>query len=301
MIPWLLWNKLATCDWGVLGNSVRGPNHKISGLPNQDSIRIYPGGNGKVTIIAVADGHGSSIHFRSAIGSQIAVRCAVRILSNKFKKLDTLEIKRCVDDIPNLVCNAWNDKIMFHYAQNKFSPNELKLFEDNSWSNDFLEQLKLNARIAYGTTLLVVVIKESLILYMQIGDGDILVVDEGGETRKPLPDDVQYSKYQTKSLCSDNAKLDFRVTTEEINYSNPVLVTASTDGYSNSFIGYLDFAKTASRYLDMLRVIGPHLLQKIMRDLLLRTTIYGSGDDISMGIAYRTDKIGRIGLLFPQN
>jgi len=190
---------------------------------------------------------------------------------------------------------------MLHYAQNKFSPNELTLFEDNSWSNDFLEQLKLNARIAYGTTLLVVVIKESLILYMQIGDGDILVVDESGETRKPLPDDVQYSRYQTRSLCSENAKLDFRVTTEDINYSNPVLVTASTDGYSNSFMDYLDFSKTASRYLDMLRVIGPHLLQKIMRDLLLGTTIYGSGDDISMAIAYRTDKIGRIGLLFPQN
>jgi serine/threonine protein phosphatase PrpC len=292
---------LATCEWGVLGKSIRGPNHKISGLPNQDSIRIYSGGNGKATIIAIADGHGSSIHFRSAIGSRIAVDCAVHILSNKFKKLDTLEIKRCMDDIPNLVCNAWNDKIIHHYAQNKFLPNELALFEDNCWSNDFLEQLKLNARIAYGTTLLVVVIKDSLILYMQIGDGDILVVDESGETRKPLTDDIQYSKYQTKSLCADNAKLDFRVTTEDINYSNPVLVTTSTDGYSNSFMNYLDFTKTASRYLDMLRVIGPQLLQKIMRNLLLRTTSCGSGDDISMAMAYRADKIGKIGQLFPQN
>ena len=292
---------MATREWGVLGNSMRGPNHTTSGLPNQDSIRIYPGGNGKATIIAVADGHGSSIHFRSAIGSQIAVGCAVRILSNKFKKLDTLEIKKCVDDIPNLVCNAWNDKIMLHYAQNKFSINELMVFEDNSRSNDFLEQIKLNTRIAYGTTLLVVVIKESLVLYMQIGDGDILVVDESGDTHKPLPDDVQYSRYQTKSLCSDNAKLDFRVTTEDLNYSNPVLVTASTDGYSNSFIDSLDFVKTASGYLDMLKLIGPYLLQKIMRDLLLRTTTYGSGDDITMAIAYRSDKIGRNGLLFPQN
>jgi Protein phosphatase 2C len=188
---------------------------------------------------------------------------------------------------------------MQHWAQNKISRNELSVFEDQSWSNDYFEQLELNARIAYGTTLLVVVIKKSLILYMQIGDGDILVVDKSGGTRKPLPDDVHYSRNQTKSLCSENAKQDFRVTTEDIENSHPVLITASTDGYSNSFRDFVDFTKTASGYLDLLRLIGPHLLQKMMRNILLRTTTFGSGDDISIAITYKSDKIEGNGLLFP--
>lgn len=285
--------------WGTLGNSIRGPNHQISGLPNQDSIRIYTGTDSKETIIAVADGHGSSIHFRSGTGSQIAVDTAVDILSNKFRDLDVLEMKGCRDDIPDMICKAWNKRTILHYAHNEFSQYELTLLEDQIWSKDFLEQVKLNARIAYGTTLLVVAISASLILYMQIGDGDILVVDESGITRKPLPDDVQYSRYQTKSLCSEKAELDFRITIEDIDNTNPVLVAASTDGYSNSFRKSSDFLKVGNAYRDLLRIIGPHLLQKILNDLLLRTTSSGSGDDITIAMAYRSDKIDGNGLVFP--
>lgn len=285
--------------WGILGNSIRGPNHQISGLPNQDSIRICCGADSKGTIIAVADGHGSSIHFRSGTGSQIAVDTAVDILSNKFRNLDVLEIRRCVKDMPDLICKAWNNRTIMHYAQNQFSKNELMLVEDQIWGKDFLEQVKLNARIAYGTTLLVVAIDASLILYMQIGDGDIIAVDENGNTRKPLPDDVQYSRYQTKSLCSERAELDFRITTEDIDETNPVLVAASTDGYSNSFRNSEDFLKVGNAYRDLLRIIGPHLLQKILGNLLLRTTSSGSGDDISIAMAYRSDKIVGNGLAFP--
>jgi serine/threonine protein phosphatase PrpC len=285
--------------WNTLGNSIRGPNHQVSGLPNQDSIRICSGADSKETIIAVADGHGSSIHFRSGTGSQIAVDTAVEVLSNKFRNLDVLEMKGCIDDIPDLICKAWNKRTILHYAHNEFSQNELTLLEDQIWGRDFLEQVKLNARIAYGTTLLVVGISASLILYMQIGDGDILVVDEEGNTRKPLPDDIQYSRYQTKSLCSEKAELDFRITIEDIDNTNPVLVAASTDGYSNSFRKSEDFLKVGNAYRDLLRIIGPHLLQKILNDLLLRTTSSGSGDDISIAMAYRSDRIDGNGLIFP--
>jgi serine/threonine protein phosphatase PrpC len=285
--------------WGTLGNSIRGPNHQISGLPNQDSIRIYSGADCKQTIIAVADGHGSLIHFRSGIGSQIAVDTAVDILSNKFRDLDVLEMKGCRDDIPDMICKAWNKSIILHHAHNEFSHNELTLLGDQILDKDFLEQVKLNARIAYGTTLLVVAISASLILYVQIGDGDILVVDESGNTRKPLPDDVQYSRYQTKSLCSENAEQDFRTTIEDIDNAKPVLVAASTDGYSNSFRKSEDFLKVGNAYHDLLRIIGPHLLQKILNDLLLRTTSSGSGDDITIAMAYRSDKIDGNGLIFP--
>lgn len=285
--------------WGSLGKSVRGADHRLSGLPNQDALRICCESDKERMIMAVADGHGSPIHFRSGTGSQIAVDTAVDILSSKFKNSELREVKSYVSDIPGLISKAWNKRITLHHEKNEFSSDELALLEDQVWDKDFLEPVRLNARIAYGTTLLVVAINASVILYMQVGDGDILVVDANGHTRKPLPDDVQYSRYQTKSLCSEGAELDFRITVEDIDEINPALVIASTDGYSNSFRNSADFSKVGIAYRDLLRIIGPRFLQAILGNLLFRTSSSGSGDDISLSLAYRSDVIEGNGLIFP--
>ena len=56
----------------VFGKSVKGATHEKNGLPLQDNCKIEEISD-KITIIAVADGHGSSKCPRSDRGSLIAV------------------------------------------------------------------------------------------------------------------------------------------------------------------------------------------------------------------------------------
>ena len=59
--------------------SVKGASHEKSGLPCQDSARVYV--RDGLAVAAVSDGHGSEKHFRSASGSEMAARIAIRSMT----------------------------------------------------------------------------------------------------------------------------------------------------------------------------------------------------------------------------
>src|SRR5580692_7742046 len=62
-------------SWKVAHACIRGSSHQRSGLPNQDAVQctVTPGAQGSVAVAVVSDGHGSARHFRSQIGSSLAV------------------------------------------------------------------------------------------------------------------------------------------------------------------------------------------------------------------------------------
>src|SRR5881397_846411 len=64
-------------QWRVAGASRRGSSHVRSGLPNQDAIEYWASADGNTAVMAVADGHGSGLCFRSEVGSRVAVTTAV--------------------------------------------------------------------------------------------------------------------------------------------------------------------------------------------------------------------------------
>ena len=65
--------------WQVTIGSARGAGHLATGQPNQDAAGHQDvAGPGDPVIVAIADGHGHSRHFRSGSGSQLAVGTACR-------------------------------------------------------------------------------------------------------------------------------------------------------------------------------------------------------------------------------
>src|ERR1700687_3873921 len=80
----------AKIHWRIIGSSSRGASHVKSGLPNQDAISFWlpESGLGPPAILAIADGHGSPHHFRSATGPELAVEAATALLL-AFAKLHT--------------------------------------------------------------------------------------------------------------------------------------------------------------------------------------------------------------------
>lgn len=258
-------------EWRVVGRSVRGATHERNGLPNQDAIHWLPvSGRGSSAVLAVADGHGSPRYSRSHIGAALAVERGAQLVDeflNSQVDVDNLSlIKHAAEEwLPRALVRNWSEAVDEHLKS-----DPLPLDEGSS--------------IAYGTTLLIAAVTERFICYLQLGDGDILTVNDRGEVSQPLAKDERLLGNETTSLCATDAWRDFRVNFQPLTQSHPALVLLSTDGYPNSFRDEPGFFKVGS---DLWQMIQEHGLARVEADLagwLLHSTRAGSGDDVTLGI-----------------
>jgi hypothetical protein len=128
------------------------------------------------------------------------------------------------------------------------------------------------------------------LLLVQIGDGDIVTVRRGDETGTlPVPSDERLVGNVTTSLCLADAVDDFRVEvldlTDEL---APDLVVVTTDGYSNSFVDPSAFLQAGPDILQMLGDRGVDFVGERLPRWLERASKEGSGDDVTMGIMWRS-------------
>src|SRR5205823_1610530 len=70
----------------------------------------------------------------------------------------------------------------------------------------------------------------------------------------------------------------------------PLLILASTDGYSNSFVTDDDFLMIGTDYLQIIRSEGMDAAERELARFLDETSAKGSGDDVTLGLISRTDK-----------
>jgi serine/threonine protein phosphatase PrpC len=190
-----------------MGRSVRGASHVRAGLPNQDAIGwLQVQGVDRRLIVAVSDGHGSPKYFRSHTGSRLAIE-TVLALGQEFldgqPDLSNLStVKRTAEErLPQEMARRWNDAVIKHFEANPFSDEELGALEqsDGKAARDAIAASPVKA---YGATIVTAIVEESFILYLQLGDGDILLVSETGEVERPLPKDDRLFANETTSLSS---------------------------------------------------------------------------------------------------
>ncbi|MEI7813095.1 MAG: PP2C family serine/threonine-protein phosphatase [Ignavibacteria bacterium] len=276
--------------WEIAVKSVRGNSHIRNNLPNQDAflhsdININP----HTVILAISDGHGSSNSFRSNTGSEIAVELAVEFLRDigNITSIDDIStVKHWAEEkLPSKLVKKWREKIDEHYNQNPVTQEEkIKLSDERG--EGALEKLTGNPYIIYGATLLSVLITEYFILYMQLGDGDILCVNDDGETFRPIPKDSRLIANETTSLCSKDAWKEFYIRFQTVVSQPPRLIIVSTDGYSNSYANDNDFAKIGTDYLEILRHEGTNYVDDNLEAWLNDVSKNGSGDDITAGLIF---------------
>ncbi len=278
-------------SWKVAHACVRGSAHLRSGLPNQDAAQcvVVPGERGSpaLAIAAVSDGHGGVRHFRSQIGSSLAVSTAVDVLQGFLSQRSFESGVESIgaDDILALeqtIVDRWFAAVSVDLENHPITGEELAELEkgDGMGGRTAVETLPI---LAYGATLLAAAAIDSLVLYLQLGDGEILAVDHAGQTTRPLPADARLLGNQTTSLCQPEAWREFRVawvTAADM----PALILLSTDGYVNSFRSDDDFLKIGSDYLEIIREQGIATLAEELPDILKEATEQGSGDDITLAI-----------------
>jgi len=293
---------LSAGSWVIIGSSVQGASHKRSGLPNQDAIFAHPRIDvapamavaAPPLILAVSDGHGSSKSFRSATGANTAVQVAVERTKEFIDHFQGENLRADVihditqNRLPAEIVRSWKKEVLEHFNKNPFNEEEIRKVGTavGGQANELTEDQGLY--LAYGATLIVVAITESYILYLQIGDGDILVVgDDGKSLEVPIPPDPSMVGNETASLCLHSAQNLFRSSFQPLGERLPDLVAVSTDGYFNSFADTPSFQKIGPDFLRLIRTHGVEHVRHEMGSWLDQASERGSGDDITLGLLVR--------------
>jgi serine/threonine protein phosphatase PrpC len=276
-------------SWKVAHACIRGSSHQRSGLPNQDAVQctVTPGAQGTVAVAVVSDGHGSPRHFRSQIGSSLAVSTVAATLQTFLRESVSSNghvpfVPEQVHELERKIVSGWLAAVQSDLENTPFSEAELAKVEKEEGAEG-RSAVESSPELAYGATLLAAAATDKVLLYLQLGDGEILSVSAQGTTTRPLPPDDRLIANQTTSLCQPEAWKDFRsswVTAGAL----PSLVLLSTDGYANSFRSDEDFLKIGQDYLEIIREQGISSLAEELPAILTEATQQGSGDDITLAI-----------------
>jgi hypothetical protein len=274
--------------WRVTGFSVQGAGHVRDGLPNQDALRWLPEcGAGLPLSVAVADGHGSARCFRSDAGARSAVNVATLLLQEFLGSWDETGLsaaKRSAEEsLPRELVRDWTAAVEAHFRGLPFSAAELDGLEKRDGSR-VRQSVESRPLVAYGTTLLAVGVAPLFVLYLQIGDGDVIVVSEEGEVTRPLPADERLFGNETTTLCADDAWRDFRCAFQVIPGRPPALIALSTDGYANCFASERDFLQVGTDLLSIVRSGGLELVRQSLEAQLAQVSQRYSGDDITVAV-----------------
>lgn len=264
---------------------VKGATHVRNQMPCQDNKKIVKISN-EITIIALADGHGSSKCPRSDRGSMIAVNSFYHIMKKYLEIYGEDE-----EDITHLmtflnregdvrfaqdVCEEWQARVKQSFYKNKV---EGMTNEDGSikWPSVFS---------LYGTTLLGMLITDSFVFSFQIGDGDISAVTK--DAVEPLVEPEKFLGTETHSLSKPDAwrKAVASVHRLELDSQEPYMYMLSTDGFANSYTSDKEYHKTCIDYLKMLQEYGIDVVQANLKKWLTETSELGCGDDITVVMVY---------------
>ena len=152
---------------------------------------------------------------------------------------------------------------------------------------------------AFTSTLLISIIFKNFGVFIQLGDGDIIVLYGKDTIVRPIPKDENLIANDTYSLCLPGAGHYFKVSSILFNENYkigdillgiPSLIMLSTDGYSNSYISDDSFNQVT---IDIYKMISENPdgfhegIQNIKDNLeswLTETSKSGSGDDITVGL-----------------
>lgn len=222
--------RVQTLPWQVHTASAIGAGHVKDGRANQDAVgrklAARPDGSA-VLVVAIADGHGDSRHFRSDRGAAMAVATGISAVLAWSASISAgpAAIRLSAEDmlVPDIVAR-WNAAVAADLSGDPFTDAERTAHAE----------LALPAEIAYGSTLLVAAFTADYAVFAQIGDGNIVAVLPDGQSLSPVSEDSSLDGWRTTSLCQPDAVAAFRVGVVQLAVSPLFAVLVATDGFGNA-------------------------------------------------------------------
>jgi serine/threonine protein phosphatase PrpC len=241
--------------------------------------------------MAVADGHGSEKAFRSDRGSKIAVDVMVKRLQQLAEGVRSGDLsldEYARDELPQQIVAEWKRRVDENLRGEPLTEDEFTIMGTKLRPNEnpatVIQKIKDHPESAYGSTVLgATIIDSKYLVLLQLGDGDIVVVNSDHTTNKPITEDPRHIGDLTTSLSGGDAG-DMRVIVMEIDPNNPPsTVQLSTDGLSNSFeeAGFLKFATDVD-------AMDNATVNSQLEGWLRHYSDRASGDDITCGLLRTT-------------
>jgi hypothetical protein len=260
--------------WEAIAASTIGSVHVRDHRPIQDAVATFA--EDDVSIIAVADGHGHHLHFRSDVGSRLAADGAVAALRAAASGWGAASVAEIADLLPDLgrgIHDTWMAAVHDHVAEHPFERGE---------ETD-------HPLIPYGTTLVVLAVVRGVLLGLQVGDGDAVAARITGEAFRPLAEDERLDGVMTASLCQLNAMESLRTAAYDAGDENVVLCFACTDGFGSSRVdrdGW--WRQTGEELVTFSRRHGLPWIGEQLPGWIEEPALVG-GDDVSLAVLARGD------------
>lgn len=164
-------------------------------------------------------------------------------------------------------------------------PSPLPLPDDPRWDRATLGSWHA---IAYGTTLLGVLVGPAALYWFRIGDGAMVqVVGDGAHDLEPPPPEALGD--QTPSLCDDEAVNHVAVNAVPVVPGHvPSALLLTTDGVPNSFSEPEGFRRFCDELVGR-AAAEPAVVAERLPDWLDEMSRRGSGDDVTLAMAWRAD------------
>lgn len=266
-------------SWNCIGTGVAGANHKRKGLPMQDAYMSMV--DRDKLYVSLADGHGSSLCFRSDIGSSLAVLSAIEIIKHHAEQIIKLKDEKqrevATRNVSQAIIAYWSRQVLEHLKRAPFLQDEI-----SSLSDEHKKRLSMNALLAYGSTLMLTVCSRSVVFGFSIGDGDAIAEIDGAVSYL-LNQDAEIGE-STYSLCTPDVGPYVKYYAMDSKKSSCMLM--STDGYRKSFETDEDFFAVLRDIKKLHDEDGISALNENLKTWLEETTEQGSGDDISCCFMY---------------
>jgi len=313
--------------------SAKGISHEKRGLPCQDaslgqtvpdagglsaSLGQTVADAGGLSVIAIADGHGSSRCFRSDIGARIAVEAALDgIINANFEAAYTnltedltqneAIIKKALGDLSDGIVSTWSSKVSEHESDNPLAEDQRIESLDAKYRMYYVDDTERRyIGRAYGTTLIAAAAAESYWLGIQIGDGKCVTLYDDGELEQPLPWDDNCFLNSTTSICDDDSRNEFRYwfgyknadgSYTELRYGvdgrytgenitrRPVAIFIGSDGVDDTYPVYENEKHLKNLYRNVAICLADNSFDAALpqiSDLAVKLATHGSGDDVSI-------------------
>ncbi len=298
-------------QWCIITGSVQGTTHKSLVIPNQDAIGFDQDIPEHLPVIlSVADGLGSFEFFRSDRGSKFAIQAAIEAGRSLIKDFPVLtdSIKDVIrDKFCKTFVDLWMELVIKDYEDDppdrslvEATEKRVSFFLQNAEGEERDKQKKAYlTAYPYSTTSITLIATAQYLIVVQIGNGDIVMIESDGQVSRPFLPILQDIGVLTLAIpqCWKLFDIFYR---ETFSAALPAAIFLSTDGYSNSY--EYDFEKfLTSVFHNFFLTYEREAIQDGINTFLDRISTEGDGDDTTIGILYDAALIRHLHLSFPED
>mgnify|MGYP002517462752 FL=1 len=268
--------------------------HSVQGYNHIKANKVCQDASGEchfedVSIIAVADGHGSDNYIRTDRGSKFAVSAALTAIKafvqeareNHLPAIPNSETE--LIQVSKNILARWYTQVENDVACEPFRSEELAKVSEKYKQRYASGQY--NAK-AYGTTLIAVCITSEGWFGIHIGDGKCVELLRNGTLCEPIPWDEACEQNITTSICDSDAIEEFRYVIQK---DFPAAIFIGSDGIDDSYSSEMELHELYRSIFIVFEEHGAEVGSNEVRDYLPKITRRGSGDDVSIAGVIRTD------------